>query len=678
MDQLHFEKLLADTLAAHGRSPRTAGDVHVDAAALRPVPRQAHLPKTLDALTPEDVEAYQRYLVTERKVGFSSFNQSTCALRFFYRSCLGKTDWTIARMPYQRKRRILPEILSPEEVAAIFDACHNLKHKALLMTSYSGGLRLGETLGLRRRATSTAQRMMIRVEQGKGRKDRYVMLSPTLLDDAAHLLEGLPPRPLALRGQGPRDSRSRPSTAEKVFTAAAGRAGITQGRLVPLAAPRLRDAPARGRHQHPRHPGPARTPVPDHHPGLHPRGAHLRERHQEPARPAEREEAGAGQGVGRGLPGCPSPEKPRRYEVADILRDHAHGLRLTGPQSPGRARHRRLPHRAARRPSRGLPELRLLPRLLQLLPEPALSQVPDPEAGPVGRGAGGPAPAHSSTSRSSSRSRASCTRSSAARPRCCLTLLFEAVSETLTEVARTKLKATIGFTAVLHTWNQQLGLPSAPPLLVPAGGLSLDGVTLDPARPGDFFLPVKPLRRLFRGKLLSKLERALRDGRDPRRPREGPGPAPAHAARRGTSTSSAPLAGPGHVVRYLSRYVHRIAIANSRITRTTDRTSPSATRTAPTATSRTAPSAGDFARAFLQHVLPPRFVRIRHFGLLAARRRKDLARCRELLGAQPVPTPQKEAWADAFRRLLGTDPLLCPKCGKADMVIVQILEPLSP
>ena len=94
----------------------------------------------------------------------------------FYRECLGKTDWTLARMPYQRKRRVLPEILSPEEIAAIFDACHNLKHKTLLMTSYSGGLRLGETLGLVPSDIDSG-RMMIRIEQGKGRKDRYVMLS---------------------------------------------------------------------------------------------------------------------------------------------------------------------------------------------------------------------------------------------------------------------------------------------------------------------------------------------------------------------------------------------------------------------------------------------------------------------------------------------------------------------
>jgi site-specific recombinase XerD len=117
-----FEKLLSEALAARGRSPKTALTYTL---MLRLFAR--HLAtrggKALDAVVPEDIQAYQRYLVSERKVGFSSFNQATCALRFFHRECLGKSDWTIARMPYQRKRRVLPEILSAQEVAAIFDAC---------------------------------------------------------------------------------------------------------------------------------------------------------------------------------------------------------------------------------------------------------------------------------------------------------------------------------------------------------------------------------------------------------------------------------------------------------------------------------------------------------------------------------------------------------------------------
>jgi site-specific recombinase XerD len=225
MQQTDFEKLLADTLAAHGRSLRTQETYTL---MLRLFGRYvARIGKTLDAVTPEDVEAYQRHLVVERKVGFSSFNQSTCALRFFYRECLAKTDWTVARMPYQRKRRTLPEILSGEEVAAIFDACRNLKHKTLLMTSYGGGLRLGETLGLLPSDVDST-RMMIRVEQGKGRKDRYVMLSETLLLELRTYYKAFRPVRWLFEGRTKGQPLS-PSTAEKVFTTAAGRAGIRKG-----------------------------------------------------------------------------------------------------------------------------------------------------------------------------------------------------------------------------------------------------------------------------------------------------------------------------------------------------------------------------------------------------------------------------------------------------------------
>jgi site-specific recombinase XerD len=227
MQQADFEKLLADTLAAHGRSPRTQETYTLMLRLFGRYLDDRRIGKTLDAVAPEDVEAYQRYLVTERKVGFSSFNQATCALRFFYRECLGRTDWTIARMPYQRKRRTLPEILSPEEVAAIFDACHNLKHKTLLMASYSGGLRLGETLGLLP-SDIDSTRMMIRIEQGKGRKDRYVMLSETLLATLRTYWKAFRPVRWLFEGKTKGQPLS-PSTAEKVFTAAAGRAGIRKG-----------------------------------------------------------------------------------------------------------------------------------------------------------------------------------------------------------------------------------------------------------------------------------------------------------------------------------------------------------------------------------------------------------------------------------------------------------------
>ena len=127
----------------------------------------------------------------------------------------------------------------------------------------------------------------------------------------------------------------------------------------------------------------------------------------------------------------------------------------------------------------------------------------------------------------------------------------------------TKLKATIGFTGVLHTWNQLLGFHPHLHCIVPAGGLALDASRWIPTS-RQFFLPVKSLRKLFRGRLLSKLERALRSGEihgdlaeDLALLRRTPKVWNVYVKR--------PLAGSEHVVRYLSRYVHRIAITNSRI-----------------------------------------------------------------------------------------------------------------
>jgi integrase/recombinase XerD len=174
----------------------------------------------------EDLRTYQRHLAVERQVGFSHFNQAACALRLFFRECLGKTDWPFERIPFQKKRRILPEILSQEEVVRIFDACSNLKHKAVLMTAYSGGLRLGETLALLP-SDIDSTRMVIRVEQGKGRKDRYVMLSKTLLQTLREYWRVFRPVTWLFYGQTKQKSLA-PSTAEKIFKIAARKATITK------------------------------------------------------------------------------------------------------------------------------------------------------------------------------------------------------------------------------------------------------------------------------------------------------------------------------------------------------------------------------------------------------------------------------------------------------------------
>jgi hypothetical protein len=266
-------------------------------------------------------------------------------------------------------------------------------------------------------------------------------------------------------------------------------------------------------------------------------------------------------------------------------------------------------------------------------------------------------------------------------PRRSLSLLLQAVAETLSELTVSMRGIDAGFTMVLHTWNQKLDFyhPHVH-CLVPAGGLSLDGEEWV-STSSDFFLPVDALASVFRGKLLASLESALRAG-DVRLGLDEGLPLLRRAAGKPWKVYvKAPLAGPGHVVRYLSRYVHRIAIANSRIVsydgttvrfRYKDRADGGKVKTRSL-------SGPDFARAFLEHVLPARFVRIRHHGLLSSRRRTDLERARELIGGPPLAPPANDAtWADAYRRLLGSDPLLCPHCHQAHMVLVATLPPVSP
>lgn len=370
-------------------------------------------------------------------------------------------------------------------------------------------------------------------------------------------------------------------------------------------------------------------------------------------------------------------EGPRRHEVADVLRDHAQGLRLTASQARAvrdivACRTERLGGHLEVCPDCGFsrgsynscrnrhcPKCQILKQALWAEAQEALL-LPSLYFQLVFTL---PAQLHAFFRRA---------------PQVCLTLFFEAVAETLADVARSKLKATIGFTLVLHTWNQLLGFHPHLHCLVPAGGLAFDGSRWIPTS-RRFFLPVKPLRMLFRGRLLAKLEHALRSGQilgqldqDLARLRSTPKVWNVYA--------KAPLAGPGHVVRYLSRYVHRIALANSRIAaynghsvtfRYKDRAHGNAAKL------RTL-SGHDFARLFLQHVLPPRFVRIRHYGLLAARRRHDLARCRELLAAPPAPKPHKDDnWALAFERLFGSNPLRCPACKTGLLVATRVLPPMK-
>ena len=133
-----------------------------------------------EELGPEHIRTYQLYLVEEKKCSWSRINQTVCALRFLYRNTLAK-DWAITHIPFPRKVKKLPVVLSRDEAAQFLAAIKSLKYRTILSLCYGAGLRISEVLNLHV-ADIDSSRMMIRIRQAKGNKDRYVMLSPRLLD----------------------------------------------------------------------------------------------------------------------------------------------------------------------------------------------------------------------------------------------------------------------------------------------------------------------------------------------------------------------------------------------------------------------------------------------------------------------------------------------------------------
>jgi len=270
-------------------------------------------------------------------------------------------------------------------------------------------------------------------------------------------------------------------------------------------------------------------------------------------------------------------------------------------------------------------------------------------------------------------------------------LLFKASAETLLTIAADpkRLGVKIGFTSVLHTWGSAMTHHPHVHMIVPGGGISLDGSKWISSTE-DFLLPVPVLARMFRGKMLAMLKTAHDAGR-----LQFFGP---HAGLADKAAFKAfleplydikwhvhakrPFAGPEQVLAYLARYTHRVAISSSRLV--------SADETGVTfqykdyrvegperyKTMTVAPA--EFIRRFMLHVLPKGFHRIRHYGLLARSKTKadTLARARELIGlatpAQPA-RPTQTAQAHDAGAANEKPPHPCPCCG-ASMVIIETFE----
>ena len=179
-----------------------------------------------DEITEPECENYLLHLLQERKLAHSSCNVVASALQFLYRVTLKHTAARF-KLPRPRVPQRLPQILSREEVAAIFEHAANLKHRAFLMTTYSAGLRLSEACHLQI-GDIDSDRMTLRVEQGKGAKDRYTLLSPGLLKELRrYWIVHRPTRWLFAR---PRNAQMPmlPKSADRIYHTAKDRAGITK------------------------------------------------------------------------------------------------------------------------------------------------------------------------------------------------------------------------------------------------------------------------------------------------------------------------------------------------------------------------------------------------------------------------------------------------------------------
>ena len=267
-------------------------------------------------------------------------------------------------------------------------------------------------------------------------------------------------------------------------------------------------------------------------------------------------------------------------------------------------------------------------------------------------------------------------------------LLFKAAAETLLHLGRDKkhLGAELGLIAVLHTWGQNLMDHPHVHCIVPGGGLSQDGMRWIASR-NNFFIPVRVLSQVFRGKFLEQLKKAYRVRRI-----KCVGKASSLECKATFQKlldrlynkewivyAKQPFGGPEQVLAYLGRYTHRVAISNHRLVGMTDGKVSFRWRDYRDQDKEKIMTveAGEFLRRFLLHILPDGLCKIRYYGLLSNRKRKDqLDKCRTLLDA-PMQEVEPDAvtWQEVLLELTGIDVLMCPSCHRGKMLNERILQP---
>jgi hypothetical protein len=256
-----------------------------------------------------------------------------------------------------------------------------------------------------------------------------------------------------------------------------------------------------------------------------------------------------------------------------------------------------------------------------------------------------------------------------------LSLLFKAVSETLLEFGRSRLGGTLGIIAVLHTWDQTLKDHFHLHCLVPAGALAFDRSRWISARK-NFLFPVKALSVVFRGKFLALLQPNI----DRRKLQVKNEEVKIAQKKRWVVYAKKPFGSPHTVLDYLGRYTHRVALSNERILQIENEEVTLSYRDRKDGNRKKTMTldAQEFIRRFLLHVLPDGFMRVRHFGFLANRSKKQaLAQCRKLLDLDPaLPQSPILSAKDQLVKITGVDLSRCPCCHEGTMITVGDLPAL--
>ena len=664
------------------RAPQTQ---HTAVAALTGLAPFSH--RSPDRLDPEQIRTSLHHVLVARQRAWSSCNQGACGRKFFYPNTLG---WEALHLnlPPRTGRSQLPRVLSVEELQRLFTRAKNPKHRALLTTTYAAGRRVS-AVGHRPRTDSERARLLLRVEPGKGRKDRSPLLSTRLraaLRAYWHMYR--PPR-WWFPGVDP-DQPLPIGTAQKISSHAQRAANSQHGKGLQtlrhgFATHRLEaggdvrtrqfllghksiDTTTRSL-QIPRQPlGTIHSPFDLLH--FHDTPPSLRSNVMHPVT------SDCPLAAGRADHDTP------RWEVADIFRLSGDAYRAAHPMPPS---HQNVMHDMAvgRRAQLGGPAECCANGGFERYASPACrnrpcptcqtrTQVPWVEARQADLL---PVPYFHTV----------CTLPHALHPlvlankRTVRTLLFKAARQTIRPGGRPTRGGQSGWTMVLHTWAQTRGAHCHLHCVIPAGAWASDGERWRNADP-RVLCPGRALSTVCRGPFLDALQQACTNetftfpG-----PSAALGPPQGFAPRAdqlcahdGVVYTKKPFAGPAQGLAYVGRAPHRVAISNHRRVDVHDAPVrfPSRHRRQGDRVQSMTLDAHACMRRFLWHVLPVGFMRLRHDGFRANRGKAHaLRRCRPLLDPPPAPPPRcQQSVAERRRRLTGIDITQCPPGGHGPLL----------